>query len=149
MLKLRYPCRSQPSEYTTLQNLDIGLGLVCTVDIPPNTHFIAFDGFIRSSEQFQLLRTQGKGRYGLARGNHKVLDCYNYCIQGKCVASTSNNCLNLKHSITGERAKKNSVLIYDPVMKMNLIKSLSHTIPAYTEIMYSYGSSYKREDYIK
>ena len=111
MLKLRYPCRSQPSEYTTLQNLDIGLGLVCTVDIPPNTHFIAFDGFIRSTEQFQLLRTQGKGRYGLALGNHKVLDCYNYCIQGKCVASTSNNCLNLKHSITGEKAKKNSVLL--------------------------------------
>lgn len=135
--------------YTTSDNDDIGEALLCSVDIPPNTHFIAFDGVIRSLVEFKVRRDEGKGSYAVGIRTDKVLDCYDRCLEGICKASKANNSLKLVHKITGEKAVKNARFGFNTNRTLTILVSLDKLIPANTEIMYSYGSRYKKKDYNK
>ena len=121
--------------------------VVCTHDIPPNTHFIAFDGIIRTMDDFKVRRDQGKGSYAVGIHGNKVLDCYNKCLTDRCLASKANNSKTLIHSTTREKATKNARITVGH-NGMVTLKSLDKVIQANTEIMHSYGSRYKEKDYI-
>ena len=146
-VKHRFPCFTKKSIYLTLKGDKIGEALLCSIDIPPNTHFIAFDGVFRTLEDFQKRRKEGKGSYAVAAGANKVLDCFDKRREEKCQASIANNCLNLVHSISQKKAVKNSNFHHNFKSKITTLKSGKFAIPANTEIMYSYGSSYLRRDY--
>jgi hypothetical protein len=146
-LKHSFPCYTEKSKYTTIDGDDIGEALFCKVDIPPNTHFIAFDGIFRSLEDFQVRRSEGKGRYAVMAGAKKVFDCYEKSKQGKCQASKANNSLKLIHSISNTKAVKNSTMHHNFRSKLSTLKSGKFGIKANTEIMYSYGSLYRKTDY--
>ena len=103
--------------YITTEGKCIDEGLFCKVDIPPNAHFIAFDGIYRTMEEFKIIRKKGKGRYALYATKHTVVDCYDKCMNGKCMASKSNNSLNLFHSVTQTPAVANASLKYDSILK--------------------------------
>ena len=120
---------------------------MCYVDIPPNTHFIAFDGIIRTMDDFAIRRDQGKGSYAVGIHGNKVLDCYDKCLTDRCLASKANNSKTLIHSTTREKATKNARITVGH-NGMVTLKSLDKVIQANTEIMYSYGSRYKEKDYI-
>ena len=93
-------------------------------------------------------RKQGKGRYALYATSNRVYDCYEAAMQGKCLASKCNSPLNLVHSITRGVAVANSKYIFDTKQKLAKLKSGNSVIPANTEIMYSYGRTYKTCDYL-
>lgn len=117
------------------------------VDIPPNTHFIAFDGIFRSLSEFRERRKEGKGSYAVKTGVDQVLDCYDKSREGKCHASKANSCLNLVNSLTNEKAVKNASMHHNYATKITTLKSGKFGIKAHKEVMYPYGSNYKTEDY--
>ena len=119
-VKHRFPCFTKKSIYLTLKGDKIGEALLCSIDIPPNTHFIAFDGVFRTLEDFQKRRKEGKGSYAVAAGANKVLDCFDKRREEKCQASIVNNCLNLVHSISQKKAVKIriSTIILNPKLQL-------------------------------
>jgi hypothetical protein len=142
----RFPCYFQSSLYKTQENENIGDALLCYVDIPPNTHFIAFDGIIRTMDDFKVRRDQGKGSYAVGIHGNKVLDCYDKCQTDRCLASKANNSKKLIHSSTHQNATINARINVHHRGIVTL-KSLDKEIKANTEIKYSYGSRYKGRDY--
>ena len=132
-----------------MEGKEIGDALFCEIDIPPNTPFIAFtNGVFRTIANFADRRKQGKGRYALYATSNRIYDCYEAAMQGKCLASKCNSPLNLVHSITRGVAVAISKYIFDTKQKLVKLKSGNSVIPANTEIMYSYGRTYKTCDYL-
>ena len=147
LLQIRYQLEIVKSEYITLTGESVNNALVSRILIPKNTKFAIFsNGEVIDDVEYRTRRINGKGGYAHYFGKGKIFDAYSSAIHGKCLASMGNNALNLVNSRTGKRAVNNSNIVY----KNNSLYLVTgkKDILAYEEIMYPYGKTYSKVDYI-
>jgi hypothetical protein len=103
-----------------------------------------FNGSVISTEDYEKEEEAGRGGYAVYLNAHYVLNCYRQCKEEKCMASFANSprsCVEYKTGLP--KAKENASLYVNPRKKTARLASKVSNLPANTEILYSYQSSYK------
>ena len=123
----------------------IGEGLFSNISYIPTQTIVEYVGAIITHEEGFIREQAGRGGYMIHLNDAQLLDCYDACQDGRCLASKANSATNCYNTVLRRKAVANSSIVVGYLQSGNYrVRIIAQTnIASHHEIITRYGRAYR------